>query len=506
MATRSREPSRGPLPAKSPAGRERLAFRFGGRTVPGRGAIDAALAQDAEPTFATAPYAEPRDWGYAGLLAFTMVLLVRPQDSIRALEPFHLAELCAIASLAPMLLHRFARRLPVFHLTRESVGLAFLGAVMVGTAPFSIWPGGAFDVFSNGYLKVFIVFMLMTNTLTTPKRLERLTWLIVLCCAYVAGRGVVDYARGVNLIEGDRLAGPVSGILGNPNDLATNMVVFLPVAIVVAMARSHSSLRRLTAAGIAALMTATIIFTKSRSGGLGLALMLATLILLGRRVRPGFATITIVALLASAPIVPVSFWNRMQSIVDARQDAKEYTGSREARRTVMREGIETFLERPLTGVGAGQFVNYNPPGRQERWKETHNALIQIAADLGIFGLLAFSFLIICAALGLTATRHMLDRWKRDARSASVRAAERADRDILSAHSVAMSAALVGWVTCAMFASIAYSWTFYYMLALIVTERELVRHRLSMSSRVSATRTARLSVPRLATARPHGHPA
>ena len=43
---------------------ERLAFNSGPKRVPGQRAIDAALARDAEPTFATAPYAEPRDWGY----------------------------------------------------------------------------------------------------------------------------------------------------------------------------------------------------------------------------------------------------------------------------------------------------------------------------------------------------------------------------------------------------------------------------------------------------------
>ena len=58
----------------------------------------------------------------------------------------------------------------------------------------------------------------------------------------------------------------------------------------------------------------------------------------------------------------------------------------------MEEGIRTFLEHPLTGVGAGDFQNYNPPWRQERWRETHNALIQVASETGIVGLVAFSFL------------------------------------------------------------------------------------------------------------------
>jgi len=55
-------------------------------------------------TFATAPYAEPRDWGYVGLVAFTAVLLLRPQDQIPGVGALHLAEICAIIGIAPMML------------------------------------------------------------------------------------------------------------------------------------------------------------------------------------------------------------------------------------------------------------------------------------------------------------------------------------------------------------------------------------------------------------------
>ena len=51
----------------------------------------------------------------------------------------------------------------------------------------------------------------------------------------------------------------------------------------------------------------------------------------------------------------------------------------------MWEGWQTFLAHPLTGVGAGQFKNYNPPDRLEPWRETHNVLLQVAAELGVFG-------------------------------------------------------------------------------------------------------------------------
>lgn len=61
---------------------ERLAFndRRGGRW--GSSIAGVPLPSNRVPTFATAAFAEARDWGYVGLFAFTAVLLLRPQDQI----------------------------------------------------------------------------------------------------------------------------------------------------------------------------------------------------------------------------------------------------------------------------------------------------------------------------------------------------------------------------------------------------------------------------------------
>jgi O-antigen ligase len=475
--------------------RERLTFNYGPGTVPGRRHVEAALAREAEPTFATAPYAEPRDWGYLGLLGFTAVLLLRPQDSIPALEPLHIAEIFAIAGIAPMMLHRFARRLPVFRVTPETIGLLFFGVVIAATIPFSVWPGGAYGVFADVYLKILVVFVLMMNTLTTPKRLEDLTWLIVLCGGYVAARGVFDYARGVNLVEGGRLAGAIGGIFGNPNDLALNMVTFIPIAAVVAMSQRYSIWRRLTAGVIVALMMATVVFTKSRGGVVGLCVMMTAFLFLGWKVRKGFTILGFAAVIFAMPFMPASFWARMNSIMDENQDKFHYTGSREERKEVMKEGIETFIERPLTGVGAGQFENYNPPDHKVRWHQTHNVLIQVAADTGLFGLLAFSFLILRAMLAAAATRRLLKRPRRSRDPDLLGAVlSKEDRRALHDHTVGTTAALVGWFTCAMFASVAYAWTFYYLLGLIVVARELAHHRLVAAQALAAPRAKAFSVP------------
>ena len=161
----------------------------------------------------------------------------------------------------------------------------------------------------------------------------------------------------------------------------------------------------------------------------------------------------------------------------------------------MLEGISTFVERPFSGVGAGQFKNYNPSGRKERWRETHNALIQAAAETGVFGLLAFSFLILRAGMAAAATRRLLSppRRRRDPDPlASVLSAR--DRAALYNHTVAMTAGLIGWFVCSMFASIAYNWTFYYVLALIVAAREMTRDRLVAAHVLAMPGKKPMSVP------------
>jgi O-antigen ligase len=472
---------------RAAASTERLAFNCGPGRVPGQRTIDDAMARDLKPTFATATYSEPRDWGYVGLIAFTAVLLLRPQDHVPGLASLHVAEICALVGIGPMLFHRFTKGLPLFRVTAETLGLLLLGLVILATVPFSIWPGGALEVFFDSYLKIVVVFVLMLNTLTTPKRLDQLTWLIVCCCGYIAFRAAFDYATGVKLVEGGRVTGAVGGIFGNPNDLALNMVTFMPAALMVALTDGHSRFRRLTAAGIAALMLATVVFTKSRGGAIGLGVTLLAVMFLGRKVRPGFTVVALVGVLLAAPLLPASFWSRMSTIGSEEQDKAEYTGSSEARRLVMQEGIDTFLAFPFTGVGAGQFKNYNPPGRKERWRETHNALIQIAAETGVFGLAAFAFLIVRGGMAAARTRRQLTSPRKPTGSeplALVMSDD--DRRFLYSYMAGLSAGLLGWFTCSLFASVAYSWTFYYLLALIVATRELLRVRLAVAKRLMSS--------------------
>jgi O-antigen ligase len=416
------------------------------------------------------------DPDYLWMLAFTFLLFFRPQDQIRPLEILHLAELTAIGGLAAMASRRLRLGQTIAKVNAEVIGVIMLGAVIVLTIPFSIWPGGSTHVFSDIYVKIILIFALMMSTITTPRRVRQMTWIMIVASGYIAGRGILDYLRGVNLVEGNRLRGSVGGMFENPNDLALNLVTFLAPTLFIIIQDKKLS-RRLFAAFLALLMLGATVATKSRSGFLGLIGMTAVVIYYTSKVKPQVVFGILLAGALAVPMAPASFWDRMDSIMNAEEDP---TGSRAARIRLFNEAMEVFADYPLTGVGAGQFQNYNGPGFEEKWRVTHNVWLQVGAELGIFGLLVFGFLVVRAYAASFAVLRMLRRprrrkWK-DVEPPETTTLTDVERVIIDTNAKGMIAAMVGWTICSFFASVAFNWTFYYVLALAVAGREIVASR------------------------------
>ena len=414
---------------------------------------------------------------YRALLAFTLVLFVRPQDTFPILDPLHLAEVFGTFGILALAVGRLSRGAPIAKLTLELGAVLAFGGIMLATAPFSIWPGGAVSVVTDLFSKVIVVFVLITNTLTTRARFERFVNVVVLSCSYVAVRAVLDYVRGLNMVEDGRVQG-AGGLFGNPNDMALNLVAFLPLAIILVLGRGRTVLRGVLAIGTPAILAA-IIFSKSRGGTLGLVGMLAVLLFQLRRVRPSVAVTVIALSLVTIPLLPSSFTERMSSIIHPEEDP---TGSREARKRLLREAWQAYLDYPVVGLGAGQFHNYNPNNREEVWREAHNAWLQVASELGTGGVLIFGVIVgsgfaagVQASRALRRARRSQKRRSKESRRWLVR------REPLEMYAAATLASLTGWLIAAMFASVAYYWTLYLVLTLAITLREIVLREVGAAS-------------------------
>jgi O-antigen ligase len=473
---------------------ERLTFGHGSHgPVPSRIKVAAELAH--EPQAVKLTKLATWDWGWGGLLIFSILLFFRPQDQIAALGALHVSDMAAIVGLGAMVFQHISRGQPLTRMTPELTGLAALGAIILLSVPTSIWPGGSVRVFTDLFIKLALIFMLMVNCATSPRRIERICWVIVLAFGYISALAWRDYALGRNLWEGNRIGGAVGGFFENPNDLALNIAAFLPLALMYVQ-RPGPFFKRALSAVIVVLMIGALLFTKSRSGMVGAAAMLLVYLIITRSLTPTTIMAGIVAGMLVGPALPQSFWDRMASITD---ESKDPTGSRAGRRVLLEQAWLIFLEHPLTGVGAGQFMNYGPPGRAEKWRVTHNVMLQIAAEIGVFGLIVFSFLIWRGFASAWWTRKAL-AWTHRRRPKRRRGKALADpedglepheRYFLETHASAMIACMTGWFICALFASVAFNWTFYYLLGLAVCSREVVRLRAAAYAEAKALETERV---------------
>jgi O-antigen ligase len=463
---------------------ERLTFGHGtlGRVI-STSKVVAALANEPGPVRLTR--IETWDWAWGGLLIFSVLLFFRPQDQLGAIGALHISDMAAAIGLGAMIFLNLSRSQPVTRMTPELAAVWAVGAVILLTVPTSVWPGGSVAVFTDLFVKVALIFMLMVNAVTSPKRIERICWVIVLAFGYVSLLAWRDFVLGQNLYDGHRVGGAAGGFFENPNDLALNIAAFLPLAMVYVM-RPGPMFKRLVCAVIVVLMLGALVFTESRSGLLGFVAMFATFLVVTRSITPKTILAGVVVGMLVLPVMPETFFNRMQSITD---ESKDETGSREARRVLLEQALLIFLEHPITGVGAGQFQNYGPPGRAEPWRVTHNVILQVGAEIGLFGLIPFVFLIWRGFSAAWWTRQALAWTHRRPRAQRLRASrgtravaepedglEPHERIFLETHASAMFAGMVGWFVCALFASVAFNWTFYYMLGLSVCARDVVRAR------------------------------
>ena len=159
---------------------ERLTFGHGIHApVRSREVVAAAAHLAHEPSPFSFTHLETWDWGWGGLLLFSILLFFRPQDQIPGLGAVHISELAAFIGLSAMVALNLGKRQPITRMTPELRGMLALTAVLLATVPTSFWPGGSLHVFTELFSKVLLIFVLMVNTVTSPRRIERICWVIV---------------------------------------------------------------------------------------------------------------------------------------------------------------------------------------------------------------------------------------------------------------------------------------------------------------------------------------
>ncbi|MCA1816658.1 MAG: O-antigen ligase family protein [Acidobacteria bacterium] len=347
---------------------------------------DGADAKDREDAPARAALKHGHALAYAGLFLFTFVVYFRPYELVPALA--FLASSVAFSLAILTLLIYFPTQLGLEgNLTaplREVKLAAALCVLALASVPLAINRGEAWDTWVD-YLKVVLMFVVMVNVMRTEKRLRWLVLLLLAASVFLSLGAISDYRAGRFNTGGDRIAGAVGGMFGNPNDLAMHLATMIPLAFTMSL--TARPLKKIIYLAAALLMAAAIIFTFSRGGFLGLAA--AALVLawkLGRRHRAAVVVVSIVAVASFVLFMPSEYSDRLTTIVDT---ARDVTGSAGAREQILIVSLSNIVRHPLFGVGMG---NFHIVSLHEQ--VSHNAYTQVGAELGVPAMLAYLLFLL----------------------------------------------------------------------------------------------------------------
>jgi putative inorganic carbon (hco3(-)) transporter len=320
---------------------------------------------------------------------------------------------------------------------------AALTAYVLVALASSTWAGDA-ALATNAALvlaKALVIYGAIVLLASSVHRIRTATFLMVLSGASLAGLGLyqtlvgnfsnqfgglarIKYAHIHTTVFEPRIAGP----LGDPNFFAQILVPLVPISLALAWGARDVRLRA-TAYGAASLLIAGTVLTYSRGAALALAVVLI-LSLLAHGVKPRQLATALLLLLLLIPFAPEGFARRLSTIAQVLPGSEAVLkpdSSFGKRRVVTGVAWSMFADRPLLGVGAGNYTSdfhsyVERVGSAAREYEAddanyaHSLYLEIGAETGSLGLLTFgAALLVC----FVCLRHARTRFRSMGRDAAV---------------------------------------------------------------------------------------
>ncbi|HEY5883712.1 MAG TPA: O-antigen ligase family protein [Pyrinomonadaceae bacterium] len=379
---------------------------------------------------------------FAGLFLFTFLVYFRPYELFPTLS--WLSKSALVVALFTLVAFVPTQLGLENRITAKPLEIKLVFALLVTgllSVPLALDPSRALQSFTE-YLKVIVIFVVMINVLRTPRRLMNLIFLVLLASCVLSIGALNDYRLGNLALQGRRIAGVIGGLFSNPNDLALHLVTMIPISFAL-MLCSRSLLKKFLYFGCALLLMAGLVATFSRGGFLGFVFVVGFLVWkLAPRHRIVFGVVAVAVLVATIGIAPGAYRSRISNMNDA---------SAVARTDDLKRSLLVAARHPVFGVGMDNYIIYSNVN-----KTTHNAYTQVAAEMGVMAL------FIYIAFLVTPFRRL----------GKIEQATAKGKPYIYYLAIGLQASLIGYMVVSFFASVAYLWYAYYLVAYCICVRRV----------------------------------
>ena len=389
-------------------------------------------------------------FSYAGLFIFTVLVLFRPYELVPGLG--FLSATAFYFAAATLLIYvptQFVTEGNLSHLSTEVKAVLTMTFIALLTVPIAKDSGMAWETFSDTFIKAVLMFVVMVNVLRTRQRLMGMVWLSLSIGVVLSYFALGMYMRGEMTVERYRVGGSIKGMFENPNEMSMHLVMMFPIAVTLAIATRSAVMRGVYLLTAIVLISGNMI-TFSRGGFLGLIAAAAVLVWkLGRKNRVQVTAVSLVSGLLVLLLAPGNYALRILSIFGLAADP---VGSSGQRQELLIRSLLVTARNPW-GIGIG---NFPIVGIQNL--VTHNAYTQVSAEIGLLGLAAYMVFMISPFRKLGAIERVL--WSKG------------ETGWYYYLSIGFQASVVAFLVSSFFASVAYNWYIYYLIAYVVAFRRI----------------------------------
>jgi probable O-glycosylation ligase (exosortase A-associated) len=421
------------------------------------------------------PFCLFRPW--VGLLVWSWVSYMNPHRLAWGFaHDFPFAMLVAGAVLSGFL---FASDRKAFLWTRESVLLLGLGLWFTVTTMFAMYPEPAWLKWQE-VSKILLMALLTIFFFQDRARLRALLFVIAGSIGFYGVKGgLFTLATGGHF----QVLGPPDSFFEANTETSVTLTMALPIILFLAREETRRWLRLLLRA-MFALTVIAVPFTYSRSGIVGLAIVLGMLFLSARR-RVLMMPVVVLAAVAFMWYAPERLVERIQTLENVEADE-----SAQLRFMSWQVGYRIVADRPVVGGGFRVFLQratydlYLPDYPRPFGHDAHSIYFNLLGEHGWVGLGIFLTLIASTFLTLNRLRRI--------------GAEAPEVAWISNYARAVQVSLVAYLISGLALSLAYFDLAYQLFVITIILEGLARQEKAANT-VSAA--AQAAVPMVSPARP-----
>lgn len=251
---------------------------------------------------------------------------------------------------------------------------------------------GAFFFKTLEYLLIFII---MVETINTPKRVINALIAVFVASLIVGIDGIYQQITGYDFFRRFPLFADVkvSATFQFSNSLGTYLATILPLPFSMVLRKATNKGTRFILTALCLLLAICLLLSQARGAWLGFIVGFFLVSLFSGKKNFLIAVTLLIVFIISAGLFGNTFIKeQIKSFMNLKIDQ-----STNDRMIMWKTALRMLADRPVLGQGLGTFMHVFEKFRPQNYYEivyAHNCYLQMAAEIGILGFLIFIWLVL----------------------------------------------------------------------------------------------------------------